>query len=914
MALEKIGLGSVLTTDAKPMIGSVNRASSAYNHFVSSTDRVPSSLARVARAATSVTARMRTMTAGIGRGARMMSSGFRDIGMGLAPLSLGLGVAINQAANFEKQMSGVGAVSRASQEDMTALKKEARRMGIVSVFSASQAGEGMEFMARAGAKPTQIIAGLSGVMNAAAADGIELGQSADIVSRVVKGMGLEWSQAGKVADNLALASASANTNILALGESFVYGVATSKSMGVSLEETTAIFAKLADAGLRGSLGGTAYANMMAKLAKPTTKAQEILKKFGVKLEDSSGKLRKIGSIVEDFNKKLSKIKSTTTKQAIAQEVFGRRGARAFNALATAGEESILSLEDSLRKASEGEGAAAEMAKRRLDNFSGAMTLLKSSLEGLSINFFEPLLKPLATSTRQFTEGLNNVLLALSEINDALEKDPEGGGFLSTESVQKYGDTVVQIAFGLRNAIDTVGDAWETFAGKIKEAGRWIEKTFGVEGAGNLRNIVKMATLFLIAGAVLTPLILGLAMLKFVIGGVISVLIGLGSILVSIFLPALVIVGAVIMAWQLLKKENESFSQTAKRVWGDLKIWIMDVWENVLKPFWKGIKTTFIPIVESLGDTWNSIVTNIKMVFSDLFEFLFGEFDRNKVDWVEVGRIAGAVIGAIAETIMTFVEYAIPIIASIVIAIWTVVKTVWKLITWFITQIAEGFAKLASGFEDILGGNFLRGLAKIGSAILDFMLKPLRLLIEGVVALGDLLDIDVPPWVRTFAKEGSFGLLFDVPAEEKVFKTRKDQMAALGITQEKKVVDSEKEKRKNVFKLERPVMPSVEKEKAARLAKENADMQAKKEAKTKEKEDDTIEKGMEKVGEAVSKAIGDQCTKVEAKIENKMEVAGEDINLASSRHKVELQERAGFKSTPWQRRAMLEHGAAPIKRS
>lgn len=913
MAFEKIGLGSVLTTDAKPMIRETNRARDAYTRFSATANQVPQSLSRIARAATTVTARMRSMTAGVGRGARMMSTGFRDIGMGLAPLSLGLGVAVNQAANFEKQMSGVGAVSRANQKDMSALKKEARRMGIVSVFSASQAGEGMEFMARAGAKPTEIIAGLSGVMNAAAADSISLGQSADIVSRVVKGMGLEWSQAGNVADNLALASASANTNIIALGESFVYGVATSKSMGISLEETTAIFAKLADAGLRGSLGGTAYANMMTRLAKPSSKAQKILKEFNVKLEDSQGRLRKVASIASDFNKKLSQIKSTTQRQAIAQEVFGRRGVRAFNALATAGEESTLSLEESLRKASEGEGAAAEMARRRLDNFSGAMTLLKSSLEGLSINFFEPLLKPFATSTRHFTDGLNNVLLVLSEINDLMEENPGEKVFLSPETVEKYGDTAVQIAFGLRDAIDTVSEAWETLTTKVKEAGKWVEKTFGVEGAGNLRNIVKMGTLLLIAGALLTPLILGLAMLKFVVGGAISVLVGLGSVLASVFLPVLIIVGALIIAWQFLKKENESFFETAERVWGDLKTWITDVWENVLKPFWEGLKTTFIPIIEDLGKTWRRIVHNVKMVFSDLFEFLFGGFDRNKVDWKEVGQTAGSIIGAIAKAIMTFVEYAVPVIASIAIAIWKVTSTVWKIIKWVITQIAEHFAKLASGFEDILGGNFLRGLAKIGTAILDFMLKPLRLVLEGVLALGDLLDIDVPPWVRTFAKEGTFGLAFGVPAEEKTFKTRKDQLASLGIVEEKKAVDP-LDSIKALAKLEKPVMPSVgPKESATKVAKENADMQAKKEAKNKEKEEGLLEKGIKAGTEIAKKVLGDQCTKVEANIGTKVNVDGEELTVASSRHKVELQERAGFKSTPWQRRAMLEHGAAPIKR-
>jgi len=918
MALEKVGLGAIVTSDTKQYVDAMGRARDANGRFVAGAGKVPPPLGRIGAAATRVAAKLRGMAQGVARGGRMIGAGMRDMGLGLAPLSLGLGAAVAQAAKFEKRMSGVGAVSRANKEDMAAMSKEARRMGIVSVFSASQAAEGMENLARAGAKPHQIIAGLGGVMNAAAADGITLSQSADIVARVTKGMGLEWSQAGHIADTLALASASANTNILALGEAFIYGVSTSKAMGVSLEQTTAIFAKLADAGLRGSMGGTAYANMMTKLAKPTSKSIKLLKKWDIKLETSKGKLRKVADIVGDFSEKLSKLKSVTRRQAIAQEVFGRRGSRAYTALANAGREATLELEDRLVASSEKGGAALEMARRRLDNFSGSMTLLKSSLEGLSIGLFQPMLKPLATSVRQFTEGFNKVLMALNDINDFWAENPDATGF-PTESLEKYGKTVSQIALGLRDAVDAVGDAWDWVTKKVKAAGKWFGATFG---GATMRKIIKIGTLILIAGAALAPLILSLAMAKFVIGGLISVIGGVATIIGAVFWPLLAVIGGIIIAFQFLKKENESFLQTASRVWGNIKIWILDVWENALKPMWAGIKGALIPAIEEWGGLWQEIVGEIKTVFSELYRELFGGNENTKISWLEVGKVIGAVIGAIGTTFLFFVRYIIPLLAGIGKYFYKVVNTIWGIWKWAITQIAEGWAKLALGIEKVIEGDILEGLKRIGLGLLDFVLKPFRLLLESALALGDALNIDVPDSLRTFAEEGLTGLAFDIPAKEteKTFKTRAEQMASFGIVEtelvvkpgadlggrfgEVKTVKGEKRRREEeIDQMRRDIVNAREAAGAdlnpTSIAKELAAMMAKKEAAAQAPIDVKVENLLE--------------DKRTLDIKNNLCVSGEDVNLASGRHKVELQERAGFKSTPWQKRAILEHGAAPVSR-
>jgi TP901 family phage tail tape measure protein len=445
MAGEKLGLGGHLTLDHQQFVNGMNRARDATGRFIKTADRgtvsqqqftdkngkVRDSMGRFIPGATKATAALNSLTmafaksaATVKAGAATMASGFRSItagagqaAMGLAPLSIAMGAGFVKAAKFEKQMSAVGAITRATEDDLSALRQEAQKQGVKSVFSATESAQAMEFLARAGAETHDIISGLGGVMAAAAADGIGLAEASDTVSQIVKGMGMEFSQAGHVADVLALTSAKANTNILALGESFTYGVSQAKSMGISVEETAAVFGKLADAGLKGSLGGTAFTNMLIKLSKPTKEGRGLLKKWGIELNKKDGSLRKIGDIVGDVQKKIGGLGTATAKAEAASHIFGIRGARAYNALATSGVKALKTLEKELIASSFGIGAAQEMADKRLDNFLGAFKLFASSVEAVSIEFFGPLLGSFKEGTQDLTDNLNDVLFAVQGLRN-----------------------------------------------------------------------------------------------------------------------------------------------------------------------------------------------------------------------------------------------------------------------------------------------------------------------------------------------------------------------------------------------------------------------------------------------------------------------------------------------------------------
>ena len=412
MALERIGLGGLLTLDNKQFVQASGAARNELGQFIRTANQAPAAMNKMAASMTQAAQKMKSGAQQIGQGVKQLGAGLRNAALGFAPLTLAVGAGIKQAADFEKQMSAVAAITRGTEAQMASLTDTATEMGIKSVFSATQSAEAMEAMGRAGATTDQIITGLSGVMNAAAADSISLATSANIVSQVVKGMGLEFEDANRIANNLALASASTNTDIIGLGEAFKFGGAVAKAAGIKLEETTAIFGSLANAGLKGSLAGTSFSAMMTKLTKPTGKASKIMKKFKINLSNADGSFRKISDITSEFAKELDKIPTKAEQLAIAQEVFGKRGARAFQALALAGKKNMDDLEDSLLASSFGIGAAAEAAEKRLDNFTGALTLFKSSVESVSIGLFTPLLKEFTPVIQEMTDGLNAVLFSL----------------------------------------------------------------------------------------------------------------------------------------------------------------------------------------------------------------------------------------------------------------------------------------------------------------------------------------------------------------------------------------------------------------------------------------------------------------------------------------------------------------------
>ena len=194
----------------------------------------------------------------------------KTLTVGLTTPIIGAGVAaVKTTADFDKSMSQVKAVSGATGKDFDALRAKAREMGATTKFSASDAADAMNYMAMAGWKSNDMLGGISGIMDLAAASGEDLATTSDIVTDALTAFGKSADDSGHLADVMAAASSNANTNVSMLGESFKYVAPVAGAMKYSMEDTSIALGLMANAGIKASQGGTSLRTVLTNLAKPT---------------------------------------------------------------------------------------------------------------------------------------------------------------------------------------------------------------------------------------------------------------------------------------------------------------------------------------------------------------------------------------------------------------------------------------------------------------------------------------------------------------------------------------------------------------------------------------------------------------------------------------------------------------------
>lgn len=352
---------------------------------------------------------------------------------GLALGAAGVGIAFDAfktAADFESSMSRVGALSGATRAEMALLTEEAKRLGAETVFSASEAAEGMSFLAMAGYRTNDIIAAMPGLLDTAAAGQTELGETADIVSNILSGFGIEASKTGHVADVLTKAFTSSNTDLRKLGYTMKYVAPVAKSLSFSLEETAAAAGLLGNAGIQGEMAGTSLRMGLLRLANPPKEAAKALAKLNVEVT-KNGKMKDLATIIEDMSAGMAKL-SEADRASFVAEVVGTEAASSFLTLIDAGPEKLRAFTRELERSN---GAAKQIAARQLDNFNGSIDLLESALEGLKINAVGPLLptfkeitKMLATMAEQYgpqiAETFDGIGRSISEFLDPYLNDPK----------------------------------------------------------------------------------------------------------------------------------------------------------------------------------------------------------------------------------------------------------------------------------------------------------------------------------------------------------------------------------------------------------------------------------------------------------------------------------------------------------
>ena len=393
---------------------------------------------------------------------------------GAASAVVGIGTAaIKTGADFEAAMSNVAAISGATGDDLKSLTDKAKEMGAKTKFSATESAEAFSYMAMAGWKTTDMLEGIEGIMNLAAASGEDLATTSDIVTDALTAFGLSAKDSTHFADVLAQASSNANTNVGLIGETFKYVAPVAGALGFSAEDCATAIGLMANSGIKASQAGTSLRSIITRMAKPTKDVQGAMDALGVSLTNSDGSMKSLNEIMVDLRKGFAGL-TADQKAQMAATLGGQEAMSGLLAIVNASDEDFASLTDSLANC---DGAAQKMADTMNDNLSGQITILKSGLEGLAISLYEEMATP-----------LKNVVKVAQEMVQGLQEAFNDGGLDAL--VDKTGDVMAEIVTRVAQAapelIGTAEDLVSAFIQTLLEQ----KEEFASAGAFMMSELAK----------------------------------------------------------------------------------------------------------------------------------------------------------------------------------------------------------------------------------------------------------------------------------------------------------------------------------------------------------------------------------------------------------------------------------------
>ena len=434
---------------------------------------------------------------------------------------------VKKAAEFQEQMSTVKSISNASAEDMAKLSQKAKEMGATTAFTAAEAGEAMEYMAMAGWKTGDMLGGIEGIMNLAAASGEELGSVSDIVTDALTAFGLSASDAGHFSDVLAQASSNANTNVSMMGSTFQKVAPVAGALGYSVEDMSLGIGLMANASIKAEVAGTSLKTALANMAKPTKQQAAYMDKYGISLTKTDGTMKTFGEVVENLRGSLGGL-SEQEQIAAASAIFGKESFAGMLAIVNASEQDYNKLTEAVYNC---DGAAKRMAETKLDNLNGSITLAKSAFDALQVELGELLLPTLTEGVKKFTDIITVIttfvrenpgaVKAIAKIVAGLVGLKAGGliaklGFLEVKggilSIQKaftmikglgitkylssmgggFGGILTKI-LPLVGVIAAVGGAIYYVSTHLEQVRGFIQKTFGNEGLAVFNKLWSVIT-------------------------------------------------------------------------------------------------------------------------------------------------------------------------------------------------------------------------------------------------------------------------------------------------------------------------------------------------------------------------------------------------------------------------------------
>ena len=620
-------------------------------------------------------------------------------GQAIMPASMavaGLGAAaVKTASDFDTSMSKVAAVSGATGEDLDALREKAREMGAKTKFSASEAADAMNYMAMAGWKTGDMLEGIEGIMNLAAASGEDLATTSDIVTDALTAFGLSAQDSGHFADILAAASSNANTNVSMMGETFKYCAPIAGALGFSAEDTAEAIGLMANAGIKSTQAGTALRTIMNNLTGEIKLSGKALGDVTIQTTNADGSMRDLSDILADCRGAFSQL-SESEQAAAAEALVGKNAMSGFLALMNAGEGDITKLSSAIDHCSdtfvktvdgaiipmsqaleegidwieEYNGVSEQMAAVMQDNLSGQLTILKSQLQELAISFGEmlmPAIRKIVSKVQAFIDKLNGM----------------------SESQRKAVLTIGLIIAALGPLLVILG----TVISKVGAA---------------MQGFVKLAT--------------GVRKLGVAVKAGSGFFGKLGAALGGISGPVLAIVAVIavlVAAFKHLWDTNEEFRNAITAIWEGIVSKIQAFCQgitdrlnalgfdfgsiiDVLKALWDGLCQYLAPVFETAFNVVSTVLGAVLDVITGLLDVFIGLFTGNWSQmWEGIKEIFSGIWNAIVKLFSNRLESIKTTASTVFTAIKTTASTIWNGIKTAISTVVDGIkSKVSSAFESV----------------------------------------------------------------------------------------------------------------------------------------------------------------------------------------------------------------------
>lgn len=643
--------------------------------------------------------------------------------MGVTTVIGGVGVAaVKTAADFDSAMSQVAAVSGATGKDFDALRNKAREMGAKTKFSATEAAEAMNYMAMAGWKTEDMLSGIEGIMNLAAASGEDLATTSDIVTDALTAFGLSAKDSGHFADILAAASSNANTNVSMMGETFKYCAPIAGALGFSAEDTAEAIGLMANAGIKSSQAGTALRTIMNNLAGDVKISGKAIGDVTIATTNADGSMRDLSDILADCRSAFGSLTESEKAQA-AESLVGKNAMSGFLALMNAGEGDIEKLSSAIENC---DGSAEKMAMTMQDNLTGQITILKSQLQELAISFGDilmPAIRSIVSKLQGFVDKLNGM----------------------DEGTKRTVVTIALLVASIGPLLIIIGTA--------------ISK-IGVA----MQGFVKLAN--------------GISKLKVAVQGGAGVLGKLGAALGGISAPVLAVVAVIavlVAAFVHLLKTNEGFRDAIIGTWTRIKDTISGFCQgivdrlnalgfqftnivDVLKTVWDGFCQVLAPIFEGVFNNIANILSTVTGVITGILDIFIGIFTGN---WSQAWNGIKEIFSSIWNGISSFFTNILNVIKGVadVVLGWfgTGWNEVWTNIKTFFEGIWNGIATFFTTIWETLKNVVTVGIMAIGSilsAAFDIITLPFRFIWENckeiIISVWDAIKSKVTTVIHAVA--------------------------------------------------------------------------------------------------------------------------------------------------------------------